>query len=66
MSSEMTSYEAALRDLEAERAEIDLLIEALKRRIARASGGTTANGRPGATITDDAFFGMTVADAMRI
>src|SRR5436853_1374211 len=67
MSSEQTlsSYEAALQDLETERDELNLLIEALKKRIANAGGRITQSMR--ATnekdIAADTFFNMTIADA---
>jgi hypothetical protein len=69
MSSELSSYEAAIRDLESERQEIDMLIEGLRRRIAKAvAGNGTAVGVFSATssnIPDDAFFAMPIADAAK-
>ncbi len=66
MDSELTSYEAALRDLLAEREEIDVLIDGMRRRIDRMSGThrtqTSGNGK---SIPDDAFFGLTIADAAK-
>src|SRR6267142_5730743 len=65
--SAISSYEAALQDLEAERDELNLLIEALKRRIAGAGGRIVQSGRPASErdIPTDAFFNMTIADATR-
>ena len=68
VSSELSNYEAAIRDLEAERQEIDLLIEGLKRRRAKdggESGGMASRPADAGNIADDAFFSMTVADAAR-
>ena len=64
MSSELSAYEAAIRDLEAERQEIDALIDGLRRRLDKAAGARGETGSS-ANISDDAFFGMTVADASR-
>jgi hypothetical protein len=63
MDSELSSYEVALRDLEAERDELDILIEAMKRRIARAGGTVSTVKSANHALADDTFFGMTVADA---
>ena len=60
MSSELSSYEAAIRDLEAERQEIDTLIDGLRRRMDKAGGGTGSisaqRSIEASNIPDDAFF----------
>src|SRR5690349_1674026 len=73
MSSEavLSTFEAARRDLESEREELDLLIEGMRRRIARASGNPAPPASRPATsggeqdIPFDAFFRMTIGDAAR-
>jgi len=68
MEQEISVYEAAIANLEAERDEINRLIDGLRRRSARADGVPfvpSTRTAEEAEIQHDSFFGMTVADAAK-
>jgi hypothetical protein len=68
MEQEISVYDAAIANLEAERDEINRLIDGLRRRSVRTDGAPfvpLARTGEESEIQHDSFFGMTIADAAR-